>query len=102
MFVRLMSRPQGDAALARRTVQGVLDLFETHARPQRVQVHDAVALSAERSPDGRRESGAGELAEQREAAVALVGVAHDGRHEVGGAGVGQPARSTRPPPPRHR
>ena len=29
VFVRLMSRPQGDAALARRTVQGVLDLFET-------------------------------------------------------------------------
>ncbi len=29
VFVRLMSRPQGDAALARRTVQGVLDLFDT-------------------------------------------------------------------------
>jgi 2-hydroxychromene-2-carboxylate isomerase len=29
VFVRLMSRPQGDAALARRTIQGVLDLFET-------------------------------------------------------------------------
>jgi hypothetical protein len=29
VFVRLMSRPAGDAALARRTVQGVLDLFET-------------------------------------------------------------------------
>jgi 2-hydroxychromene-2-carboxylate isomerase len=29
VFVRLMSRPEGDAALARRTVQGVLDLFET-------------------------------------------------------------------------
>lgn len=27
-FVRLMSRPQGDAALARRTIQGVLDLFD--------------------------------------------------------------------------
>jgi 2-hydroxychromene-2-carboxylate isomerase len=29
VFVRLMSRPHGDAARARRTVQGVLDLFET-------------------------------------------------------------------------
>ena len=29
VFVRLMSRPQGDAALARRTVQGVLDLFDS-------------------------------------------------------------------------
>jgi hypothetical protein len=29
VFVRLMSRPAGDAALAQRTVQGVLDLFET-------------------------------------------------------------------------
>jgi hypothetical protein len=29
VFVRLMSRPQGDAALARRTIQGVLDLFDT-------------------------------------------------------------------------
>jgi DSBA-like thioredoxin domain len=29
VFVRLMSRPAGDAALARRTVQGVLDLFDT-------------------------------------------------------------------------
>jgi hypothetical protein len=29
VFVRLMSRPAGDAALARRTMQGVLDLFET-------------------------------------------------------------------------
>ncbi len=29
VFVRLMGRPQGDAALARRTIQGVLDLFET-------------------------------------------------------------------------
>ena len=28
VFVRLMSRPQGDAALARRTIEGVLDLFE--------------------------------------------------------------------------
>ena len=27
VFVRLMSRPQGDAALARRTIDGVLDLF---------------------------------------------------------------------------
>jgi xanthine/CO dehydrogenase XdhC/CoxF family maturation factor len=29
VFVRLMSRPQGDAALARRTIDGVLGLFET-------------------------------------------------------------------------
>jgi len=29
VFVRLMSRPAGDAALAQRTMQGVLDLFET-------------------------------------------------------------------------
>ncbi len=29
VFVRIMSRPQGDAALARRTVDGVLELFET-------------------------------------------------------------------------
>jgi protein-disulfide isomerase len=29
VFVRLMSRPAGDVALATRTVQGVLDLFET-------------------------------------------------------------------------
>jgi hypothetical protein len=29
VFVRLMSRPAGDAALALRTTQGVLDLFET-------------------------------------------------------------------------
>ena len=29
VFVRLMSRPQGDVALAQRTVQGVLDLFDT-------------------------------------------------------------------------
>ena len=29
VFVRLMSRPAGDAALAQRTIQGVLDLFET-------------------------------------------------------------------------
>lgn len=29
VFVRLMSRPAGDVALARRTIQGVLDLFET-------------------------------------------------------------------------
>ena len=29
VFVRLMSRPAGDVALAQRTVQGVLDLFET-------------------------------------------------------------------------
>jgi hypothetical protein len=27
-FVRLMSRPQGDAALARRTIEGVVDLFD--------------------------------------------------------------------------
>jgi len=27
-FVRIMNRPQGDAALARRTIQGVLDLFD--------------------------------------------------------------------------
>jgi len=29
VFVRLMSRPQGDAALARRTIAGVLELLET-------------------------------------------------------------------------
>ena len=29
VFVRLMSRPHGDVALARRTMQGVLDLFDT-------------------------------------------------------------------------
>jgi hypothetical protein len=29
VFVRLMSRPAGDATLAQRTVQGVIDLFET-------------------------------------------------------------------------
>jgi 2-hydroxychromene-2-carboxylate isomerase len=29
VFVRLMSRPQGDAALARRTIDGVLQIFET-------------------------------------------------------------------------
>jgi hypothetical protein len=29
VFVRLMSRPGGDAALARRTIEGVLDLFES-------------------------------------------------------------------------
>ncbi len=29
VFVRLMSRPGGDAALARRTIDGVLNLFET-------------------------------------------------------------------------
>ena len=29
VFVRLMSRPKGDVGLARRTVQGVLDLFES-------------------------------------------------------------------------
>ncbi len=29
VFVRLMSRPQGDAGLARRTIDGVLDLFDT-------------------------------------------------------------------------
>jgi DSBA-like thioredoxin domain len=29
VFVRLMSRPAGDVALATRTVQGILDLFET-------------------------------------------------------------------------
>jgi 2-hydroxychromene-2-carboxylate isomerase len=29
VFVRLMSRPQGDAALARRTIDGVLQLFES-------------------------------------------------------------------------
>ena len=29
VFVRLMSRPAGDVALAQRTVQGVLDLFDT-------------------------------------------------------------------------
>jgi DSBA-like thioredoxin domain len=29
VFVRLMSRPEGDTALARRTVRGVLDLFDT-------------------------------------------------------------------------
>ncbi len=28
VFVRLMGRPQGDTALARRTIQGVLDLFD--------------------------------------------------------------------------
>jgi len=28
VFVRLMSRPHGDAALARRTIEGVLDLFD--------------------------------------------------------------------------
>ena len=28
VFVRLMSRPQGDAALARRTIEGVVQLFE--------------------------------------------------------------------------
>lgn len=28
VFVRLMSRPQGDAILARRTIEGVLDLFD--------------------------------------------------------------------------
>ena len=29
VFVRLMSRPQGDVALARQTIEGVLDLFDT-------------------------------------------------------------------------
>ena len=29
VFVRVMSRPEGDAALARRTVEGVLELFDT-------------------------------------------------------------------------
>ena len=29
VFVRLMSRPAGDAALAQRTIEGVLDLFDT-------------------------------------------------------------------------
>jgi hypothetical protein len=29
VFVRLMSRPKGDAALAQRTIQGVIDLFES-------------------------------------------------------------------------
>ena len=29
VFVRLMSRPGGDAALALRTMEGVLDLFDT-------------------------------------------------------------------------
>jgi hypothetical protein len=29
VFVRLMSRPRGDAALARRTIEGVVQLFET-------------------------------------------------------------------------
>jgi hypothetical protein len=29
VFVRLMSRPQGDTALARRTIEGVLNLFDT-------------------------------------------------------------------------
>ncbi len=29
VFVRLMSRPAGDAALARRTIDGVMQLFET-------------------------------------------------------------------------
>ncbi len=29
VFVRLMSRPEGDAALARRTIDGVLELFDT-------------------------------------------------------------------------
>ncbi|HVT42731.1 MAG TPA: DsbA family protein [Acidimicrobiales bacterium] len=29
VFVRLMSRPHGDAALARRTIDGVLQIFET-------------------------------------------------------------------------
>lgn len=29
VFVRLMSRPEGDAALARRTIDGVLAIFET-------------------------------------------------------------------------
>jgi hypothetical protein len=29
VFVRLMSRPQGDAALARRTVEGVVQLFDS-------------------------------------------------------------------------
>jgi protein-disulfide isomerase-like protein with CxxC motif len=29
VFVRLMSRPAGDAALARRTIEGVIQLFET-------------------------------------------------------------------------
>jgi hypothetical protein len=28
VFVRLMSRPQGDAILARRTIEGVLDVFD--------------------------------------------------------------------------
>jgi hypothetical protein len=28
VFVRLMSRPRGDAALARRTIEGVLELFD--------------------------------------------------------------------------
>jgi DSBA-like thioredoxin domain len=28
VFVRLMSRPMGDAALARRTIEGVIDLFD--------------------------------------------------------------------------
>ncbi len=29
VFVRLMSRPRGDAGLARRTMDGVLDLFDS-------------------------------------------------------------------------
>ncbi len=29
VFVRLMDRPQGDAALARRTIEGVISLFDT-------------------------------------------------------------------------
>ena len=57
VFVRLMSRPQGDAALARRTIERRRAADGRAARPQRVQVHHARALSPEQarqrsSPNG--------------------------------------------------
>ena len=44
-FVRLMHASEGDAELARRTVERVVDLVGRLARAQRVQAHQHPALS---------------------------------------------------------
>ena len=91
VFVRLMSRPGGDAALARADHRGRARPLRDHARPQRVQVHQAVALSrgaAARHGRGRLQARASSLSSAKPRARSAASP-DDGGHEVRRAGVGQ-------------
>ena len=44
VFVRLMTRPEGDGKLAEKTVERVMDIFDGLPGAQRVQVHQDPSL----------------------------------------------------------